>query len=112
MKTIIILFASLICSHEIFAQIQDADTVRNPIKQGDPAPQVLPKADYRRSLIVIKKQELPVGVKKSLQSDEFKGWEKATFYRNDASTIYLIEIQDPTKTRRYRFTKDGKLIDE
>ena len=112
MKTIIFLFVSLICCTSLMGQIQDPDTMRNPIKQGDPAPQVLPKNDYRRSLIVIKKQELPVGVQKALQGEEFKGWEKATFFRNDASTIYLVEIQDPIKTRRYRFTKDGKLLDE
>lgn len=113
MKTVIIfLFASLAFSAS-FAQVQDPDTIRNPVKQGDPAPQVVPKhAEYRRSFIVVRKDDLPVGVKKSLQDDEYRGWEKATFYRNGTSTIYLVEIQEPNKTRLYRFTKNGKPLNE
>jgi hypothetical protein len=114
MKTFILtLFASLTFSTCLLGQVQDPDTIRNPIKQGDPAPQVIPKgAEYRRSLIVVRKEELPVGVKKALQGEQYKGWEKATFYRNETSTTYLVEIQDPNKTRLYRFTKDGKLLND
>jgi hypothetical protein len=110
---ILTLFASLTFNVCLFAQVQDPDTIRNPIKQGDPAPQVIPRnAEYRRSLILVRKDELPMEIKKTLQDAQYKGWEKATFYRNETSTTYLVEIQDPNKTRLYRFSKDGKLLNE
>lgn len=114
MKTIMIfLFASLMSLSAANAQTPDADTLRDPVKQGDPAVTITPpQAQYRKDMVVIKAAQLPASVKKTLELEEYKGWEKATIYRNPSSTFYLVEIQEPAKTRTYRFDKNGKRLDD
>ena len=89
--------------------VPDADTLRNPVKQGDPEVRVIPpQADYRKNLVTIKQKDIPAPLRKTLGRPEYKGWEKGTLYRNKEATFYLLEIQEPIKTRVYRFDKYGK----
>lgn len=114
MKTMIVLFASLMVSLSAAnGQTPDADTLRDPVKEGDPEVRIIPpQAQYRKDMVVIKATQLPAPVKKTLELPEYKGWEKATIYRNPSSTFYLVEIQEPVKTRVYRFDKNGKRLDD
>src|SRR5690349_16136920 len=81
-----------------FAQspVPDNDTIKDPVKQGDPAPQVIkPSASYQKTMVVIKQSEIPEPVRKRLEHSAYEGWEKkATIYRNQSSTVYLIEFTE------------------
>jgi hypothetical protein len=89
--------------------LPDSDTLRNPVKQGDPEVRVIPpQADYRKNLVTIRQKDIPPQLRKTLGRPEYKGWEKGTLYRNKEATFYLLEIQEPIKTRVYRFDKYGK----
>src|SRR5262245_56073443 len=113
MKKLILLLLLIASISAANAQIADPDTLRDPVKQGDPDVRITPpQALYRKEMTVIKQAQLPAAVKKSLQGSEYKGWEKATIYRNASSTLYLVEIQEPAKTRVYRFDKNGKRLDD
>jgi len=93
--------------------IPDPDTIRDPVKQGDPAVQVIPRqVQYEKNFVKIKPTEVPAEVKKRLQHTAYKGWEKATIYRNQSSTIYMVEFQEPNKTRIYKFDKHGQQLED
>jgi hypothetical protein len=93
--------------------VPDADTVKDPIKQGDPAPQIIqPRVSYKKTMVSIKPSQVPAPVKKRLAHSAYKGWEKATIYRNESSTLYLVEFQESGKTRTYRFDKNGQQLED
>jgi len=99
-----------------FAQspVPDNDTVKDPIKQGDPSPQIIkPSASYQKTMVVIKSSQVPEPVRKRLEHSAYTGWEKkATIYRNQSSTVYLIEFKEKGKVRTYRFDKNGQELEE
>jgi hypothetical protein len=112
-KLVLFLTASLFAgASALYAQTPEPDTLRDPIKQGDPELRTLPpQAEYRKDMVIVKRNEIPAVLQKALRDPEYKGWEKATIYRNSSSTLYLVEIQEPAKTRVYRFDKNGKRTD-
>ena len=92
--------------------VPDPDTMKNPIKQGDPAPQVIPpKTSYQKTMVIIKPSQVPAPVRKRLEHSAYKGWEKATIYRNESSSIYLIEFRETGRIRKYRFDKNGHQLE-
>src|SRR5690349_9179303 len=106
MKKILSIPALLLASLSIaFAQspVPDSDTIKNPIKQGDPAPQVIkPSASYQKTMVIVRQSEVPEPVRKRLEHSAYSGWQKkATIYRNQSSTVYLIEFKEKGKTRTY-----------
>jgi hypothetical protein len=113
MKKILIAAAFATFSAGVFAQspVASPDSVRDPIQQGDPALKSMPEqTGYTRDMVKIKPAQLPAAVQNALAATTYKGWEQAHIYRNKNSSEYLIEFQDPLKTRLYRFDKKGKEI--
>ncbi len=99
-----------------FAQspVPDSDTTKIQSKQGDPAPRIIkPSASYQKTMVIIKQSEVPEPVRKRLEHSAYEGWEKkATIYRNQSSSVYLIEFKEKGKIRTYRFDKNGQELDE
>lgn len=120
MKHVIIIISSLlfvlsanIANAQSPAPISPSDSVRNPIRQGDPNPQTLPaQAQYTEGMVRIKPSQLPKGLKATLKDETYKGWNGGNFYRAKDGSGYLLEIQEPIKTRLYRFDKEGKRVAE
>jgi Ni/Co efflux regulator RcnB len=66
-----------------------------------------------RDLTKVQSTEIPEGLRSTLQSPEYKGWDASTsnVYKNKAGDIYTVEIVDANNVRMvYHFDKDGKLI--
>jgi hypothetical protein len=114
MKTLTIAGLLLLITSISVAQspVPDPDTIKNPVKQGDPAPQVIPpKTSYKKTMVVIKPSQVPAPVRKKLEHSAYKGWEKATIYRNESSSEYLIEFRETGRVRKYRFNKNGQQLE-
>ncbi len=63
-KIMIFLVASLVMS-AANAQTPESDTLRDPVKQGDPEVRTAPvQAAYRKDMVVIKAAQLPAPLKK------------------------------------------------
>jgi hypothetical protein len=56
----------------------------------------------------VSREDLPSGLLKTLESDEYKGWENATIYRNKVSDDYMLIIQDNGTAKTFYFDKEGK----
>lgn len=93
--------------------VAEPDSTRDPIKQGDPAPDNVPsQTSYTKDMVRIKHQDIPVALRKTLSADTYRGWENANLYKDKAGSVYMLEFQDPLKTRLYKFDRNGKLIKE
>ena len=90
--------------------VPDPKTPAN--KEGDPTPLIIPpKVGYQKTMVIIKPSQVPAPVRKRLEHSAYKGWEKATIYRNQSSSIYLIEFREAGKIRKYRFDKNGQQLE-
>lgn len=67
-----------------------------------------------KDMTVLKSTEVPASLRETLQAPQYKGWDAATskIYRNQTSDLYVVQIQDGTMTKTYRFDKDGKPIND
>jgi hypothetical protein len=89
----------------------EPDTLRDPVKQIDPTVTELPPSvDYTQNMIKITSVELPKAVHNTLDSPEYKGWEKASTYRSRTGKIYLLEMHEGDQTKIYRFNAEGQLL--
>lgn len=55
--------------------------------------------------------DLPSGLVETLKSDDYKGWENATIYRNKTSDEYMLVIQEGNDVKTFYFDKEGKSIE-
>lgn len=117
MKTILILLVPLfiLCAGKVNAQspAPEPDTLKE-VKQTDPEAKNLPKnANYTKDQLRISSKQIPEGVRSALNSDtQYEGWEKGSFYKNEAGNLYTLEITKADTTRTYRFHASGKLVKE
>jgi hypothetical protein len=67
-----------------------------------------------KDMTALKSTEVPASLRETLQADQYKGWDATTskIYRNQTSDLYVVQIQDGTMTKSYRFDKDGKPIND
>jgi hypothetical protein len=115
MKKLAFIFLGMCMAAAVYSQspAPEPDTLRDPVKQGDPAPENPPPVNYKADQVRIMSQDIPAPVRQSLESNpQYDGWQKATIYKNRASSIYTIEFKDADKTRSYRFDKTGKPVVE
>ncbi|HYC84634.1 MAG TPA: hypothetical protein VEB86_05400, partial [Chryseosolibacter sp.] len=60
----------------------------------------------------ITRDELPQDLLKTLESDQYRGWENATIYRHKTSEDYMLVIQDNGEVRTFYFDKQGRAMDD
>jgi hypothetical protein len=58
--------------------------------------------------VSITSDQLPEDLLKTLEGDEYKGWENATIYRHKASNDYMLVIQDNGEVKTFYFDQEGK----
>jgi hypothetical protein len=58
----------------------------------------------------IKASDVPSPLKKVLQGDEYKGWQKGTISRTGNGKIYEFRIVNGAEQKVYRFTAEGEPI--
>lgn len=104
----------IVGSAAVFSQtpLPKADTLQDPVEQGDPAVRSLPpQMDYVSDMKRIISNEIPATVRKTLESSaQYANWEKALIYESNSKDEYLILFKDATKTTSYRFDKNGKPV--
>jgi hypothetical protein len=62
--------------------------------------------------VIVITDEIPAGLRATLNDDKYKGWENSTIYRNRKSNDYMIEIRDGSNAKVYYFDKDGEVISD
>ena len=104
----------LLASGGIFAQtpVPDADTLSNPVQEGDPAVRHLPpRMDYIEDRQRITPEEVPEPVKVTLESSaQYTDWQKAMIFFDKNKEEYVVEFKEAGKTTTYRLNKEGRPI--
>ena len=118
MKKLVILTCTFIFIGvtRVYAQApaHEPDTLSHPVQQGDPALETLPpRLDYVEDLKRITAEQLPEAVQQSLQGDsQFAGWKDATFFHDQNTDEYVIELRKNGRKIVHRFNKEGEKIIE
>jgi hypothetical protein len=129
-----------------FVNAQDTTSTQSPTDPTSttPTPTEQPAATETPSTaatqedgrVKIKSQELPDAVKKSLESQEYRGWLVNSAYKLDGASssssdpnasssgsvnatssaygkeLYIVELKNGAQTKTVRFDKDGKKLDD
>lgn len=63
-------------------------------------------------MIRLKASDVPVVLRKALQSAEYSGWdsESSAIYGSEANDLFVVEIGGARESRTYYFDGDGKLL--
>ena len=95
---------------------------QDPAMQTPPAPTTptppadqTPSPSYRKDMSKVENAAIPEGLKSTLTSAQFKGWEeKGSVYTNADKSVYIVEMRDDVENRvkAYRFDATGKPIKE
>lgn len=118
MKNLIfIAFAlAVIAAAPAFSQnpIPDADTLENPVQEGDPAVRTLPpRLDYVDDKRRITAEEVPDPVRQSLESSaQYTDWQRASIHHDKNRDEYIVEFSGEGRSTTYRFNKEGKPVIE
>jgi hypothetical protein len=70
-----------------------------------PAPAAADQDDKTK----IKSEELPEGVKKSLEAQEYRGWLIDAAYHVKSTDSYEVELKNGAETKTVKFDKEGKV---
>jgi hypothetical protein len=60
--------------------------------------------------IQIKSEELPIAVKKALESPEYKGWIINAAYKDKKHEKYVVELKNGADTKKLKFNTEGKVV--
>jgi hypothetical protein len=127
MKKIMLIAAAALFIGATAANAQDPtmDTTKNPRRSTQQSPQQQnpqqssDKMNKDKSSdamgagerTLVRSSEIPAGLRQSLQSSEYTGWESSRIYRTKNGE-YLVEIKNNGATKTHRFDANGKPIKE
>ena len=115
MKKIAMIAAGMLFVSVVAVQAQDTTSFKKQDSTGLQQPtQQQPGSIKLRDMTALQSTEIPAALRETLQAPQYKGWDAATskIYRNQTSDLYVVQIQDGTMTKSYRFDKDGKPIND
>src|SRR5689334_11549180 len=115
MKKIGMIAAAALFASAFAVQAQDSTSFkRQDSSSVSQQPQQEQQSIKLKDMTVLKSTEVPASLRETLQGPQYKGWDAATskIYRNQTSDLYVVQIQDGTMTKTYRFDKDGKPIND
>lgn len=117
MKKLILTVCGLVLSTAVLmaqSPAPEPDTLRDPVRQIDPEPKVLPQNDnYAEDRVKITPKQVPDGVKQTLSSStQYQGWEKASIFRVKSNNKFIVEITRGDTTRTFHFDKTGKPVSD
>ena len=120
MKKIMMIAAGALFMGTVAVQAQDttsfkrsdSTSMQQPTQQ--PTQTQQPGTTTLRDMTALKSTEIPANLRETLQGPSYKGWDASTskIYRNQTSDLYVVQIQDGTMTKTYRFDKEGKPIND
>jgi hypothetical protein len=86
---------------------QDSTSLQTPT-------QTQPGSVQLKDMTTLQSTEIPASLRETLQAPQYKGWDdtNSKIYRNQTSDLYVVQIQDGTMTKTYRFDKNGKPIND
>jgi len=114
MKKIIVIASAMLLGGIVAVQAQDTTSFK---KQDSTSIQQSPTqqpSTQLKDMTSLKSTEIPASLRETLQAPQYKGWDETTskIYRNQTSDLYVVQIQDGTMTKTYRFDKNGKPIND
>jgi hypothetical protein len=116
MKKIMMIAAGALFMGTVAVQAQDTTSFKRSDSTSlqQPATQQQPGSTQLRDMTALKSTEIPASLRETLQGTQYKGWDASTtkIYRNQTSDLYVVQIQDGTMTKTYRFDKEGKPIND
>jgi hypothetical protein len=119
MKKLMMIAAGALFVGTVAVQAQDTTSFKKTdstslSQEQQPATQQQPGSIKLKDMTALKSTEIPATLRETLQAPQYKGWDASTskIYRNQTSDLYVVQIQDGTMTKSYRFDKDGKPIND
>jgi hypothetical protein len=62
--------------------------------------------------VSIKAEELPDAVKKALENQDYKGWIINAASYDEKKEKYLVELKNGADTKKVKFNKEGKVLND
>ena len=113
MKKIMVIASAMLLGGIIAAHAQDTTSFKKQDSTSIQQSQQQPSTQLK-DMTALKSTEIPASLRETLQAPQYKGWDDANskIYRNQTSDLYVVQIQDGTMTKTYRFDKNGKPIND
>ncbi len=113
MIKIMMIASAMLLGGVVAVQAQDTTSYKKQDTTSFQQPAQQPSAQLK-DMTALKSTEIPANLRESLQAPQYTGWDASTskIYRNQTSDLYVVQIQDGTMTKTYRFDKNGKAINE
>jgi len=117
MKKLMMIAAGALFVGVAAVQAQDTTSYKKTdstsLQQEQPTQQQ-PGSIKLKDMTALQSTEIPATLRETLQGAQYKGWDASTskIYRNQTSDLYVVQIQDGTMTKTYRFDKEGKPIND
>jgi len=114
MKKLMMIAAGALFMGTVAVQAQDTTSFKKTDSTSLQQPTQQPGSIRLKDMTALKSTEIPASLRETLQADQYKGWDASTtkIYRNQTSDLYVVQIQDGTMTKSYRFDKNGKPIND
>lgn len=118
MKKLMMIAAGALFVGTVAVQAQDTTSYKKTdstsLEQTQQPTQQEPGSIKLKDMTALQATEIPAALRETLQAPQYKGWDASTskIYRNQTSDLYVVQIQDGTMTKSYRFNKDGKPIND
>lgn len=114
MKNIMIIASAMLLGGAVAVQAQDTTSFKKQDSTNVQQPSSQQPSTQLKDMTVLKSTEIPANLRETLQAPQYSGWDSSTskIYRNQTSDLYVVQIQDGTMTKTYRFDKNGKPIND
>ena len=113
MKKVIMIASAMLLGGIVAVQAQDTTSYKKQDSTSLQQPTQQPSTQLK-DMPALKSTEIPANLRETLQAPQYQGWDASTskIYRNQTSDLYVVQIQDGTMTKTYRFDKNGKPIND
>jgi hypothetical protein len=114
MKKIMVIATAMLLGGIVAVQAQDTTSFKKQDSTNLQQPSQQQPSTQLKDMTVLQSTEIPASLRETLQAPQYKGWDASTskIYRNQTSDLYVVQIQDGTMTKTYRFDKNGKPIND
>ena len=88
-------------------------TINNPVVPGLQSPDLKGKQEFtEENTVLLLPSEVPPVLRKTLQQDEYRGWETGKIFRHLSTGEFKVEVVDDPYIRVFFFDKNGERIVE
>lgn len=97
-----------------FQRPQNAPNANNPYQSPATQPSTgytNPNTNTNNALSPVQTEQVPTGLRNTLQSSSYRGWENSTIYYDKGTNQYSMDLNTPQGVRTYRFDQNGNAIE-